>query len=347
MSNDLVISAYNIHQGGGKVLLNELILSLPEKTSGTILIDSRFNKLNTHNSHGWNFLEFKPTILGRIKAEVALKRLSKTHKAVLCFGNLPPLFKIKSKVHIYIQSKFLIKRNFICWLNLKTILRTFVEKLWFETRKSKKYTFYVQTESMKKAFIENQTSKFKCSIFAFAPQVKPINLNPITNESFFIYIASGEPHKNHRNLVNAWIELAKLNIYPKLTLVLDLEVYKNLTCWISEVCKIHNLNIEIIGNLNRDEVLKYLSCSKALIFPSLYESFGLPLIEAFNLNVPIIAGELDYVRDVCTPIETFDPKSPRSISRAICRFLDKEDKTIKIQTGKDFLEKIIFENNNE
>ena len=65
--------------------------------------------------------------------------------------------------------------------------------------------------------------------------------------------------------------------------------------------------------------------SKALIFPSLAESFGLPLVEAQEFNKPILASELDFVRDVCSPVDTFDPKSSLSIARAVKRFLGYTD----------------------
>jgi hypothetical protein len=49
------------------------------------------------------------------------------------------------------------------------------------------------------------------------------------------------------------------------------------------------------------------------------ESFGLPLVEAANLQLPILAPELDYVRQVCEPSQTFDPYSSRSIAMAVMR----------------------------
>ena len=47
----------------------------------------------------------------------------------------------------------------------------------------------------------------------------------------------------------------------------------------------------------------------------------MPLLEAEHFKVPILAPELDYVRDLVVPNEVFDPQSPLSISRAVQRFL--------------------------
>jgi glycosyltransferase involved in cell wall biosynthesis len=59
--------------------------------------------------------------------------------------------------------------------------------------------------------------------------------------------------------------------------------------------------------------------AKALIFPSLFESFGLPLLEAAKAGLPILASERDYVRDVVKPVASFDPESALSIARAVLR----------------------------
>ena len=81
--------------------------------------------------------------------------------------------------------------------------------------------------------------------------------------------------------------------------------------------------------------------SSALIFPSRTESFGLPLIEAMHHGLPILAPELDYVRDVVTPIETFDPSSPISIARAVRRFLGNAEPTAQIHSAEDFLLEVL------
>ena len=69
-----------------------------------------------------------------------------------------------------------------------------------------------------------------------------------------------------------------------------------------------------------------------------FESFGLPLLEAKFLGLPILASELDYVRDVVEPTETFDPESPVSISRAVQRFLKiSQSSKVKMLSTPEFL----------
>jgi glycosyltransferase involved in cell wall biosynthesis len=67
------------------------------------------------------------------------------------------------------------------------------------------------------------------------------------------------------------------------------------------------------------------------------ESFGLPLIEARQAGLPILASELDYVRDIVDPEESFDPFSARSIVRAVTRFMGVEQAALPLGNAADLL----------
>ena len=78
-----------------------------------------------------------------------------------------------------------------------------------------------------------------------------------------------------------------------------------------------------------------------MIFPSTSESFGLPLIEATHAGLPILASELDYVRDVCSPVQTFDPTSPVSIARAVKRFLAAPEPALQLRSPQEFWRELL------
>jgi glycosyltransferase involved in cell wall biosynthesis len=54
-----------------------------------------------------------------------------------------------------------------------------------------------------------------------------------------------------------------------------------------------------------------------VIFPSLFESFGLGLVEAVQYKLPVISSNLDYVFEVIEPSLIFDPFDVQSISNAL------------------------------
>jgi glycosyltransferase involved in cell wall biosynthesis len=56
--------------------------------------------------------------------------------------------------------------------------------------------------------------------------------------------------------------------------------------------------IEWMGVLGKAEVMKELQNSDMLVFPSLCETFGLPLVEAISVNKPIVAADLTYAHEV-------------------------------------------------
>ena len=156
-----------------------------------------------------------------------------------------------------------------------------------------------------------------------------------------MYVASGDPHKNHRQLVEAWCLLAKEGLFPSLKLTVDNQQFPRLCAWIADKGKQHHLNIENLGNLDDERVSKLYSRAGALIYPSTLESFGLPLVEARQACLPVLASELDYVRDVLDPDQSFDPGSKVSIARAVKRFLGIAEEGAPLLDAHGFLGKII------
>lgn len=95
------------------------------------------------------------------------------------------------------------------------------------------------------------------------------------------------------------------------------------------------------GQLDTEPLRTLYHQGDALIDASTLESFGLPLIEAKLAGLPVIAPELDYVRDVIVPDQTFDPGSPRSIARAVKRFLGLSDDRVRFSEPVEFIERVI------
>jgi glycosyltransferase involved in cell wall biosynthesis len=136
------------------------------------------------------------------------------------------------------------------------------------------------------------------------------------------------------NLIKAWKLLENQNINPVLYLTLNESVFTDL---INELSVSKSLKIINLGLISRDLLLDFYNKCDCMVFPSRYESFGLPLIEATRFKLPIVAPELDYVREVCCPVETFDPLSPVSLSDSVKRFLGIKRSRLAIKDHEDFL----------
>jgi len=75
-----------------------------------------------------------------------------------------------------------------------------------------------------------------------------------------------------------------------------------------------------------DELHHCYRRAAALLFPSLGEGFGLPLIEAAHFGTPILASDLPVLREVAgDDARYFDPESADSIARAIEQWIDERD----------------------
>ena len=62
-----------------------------------------------------------------------------------------------------------------------------------------------------------------------------------------------------------------------------------------------------------------------MIFPSLNESFGLPLIESINNNCKVIASDLKFINEIIEPSLLFNPFSISSITNSILEAISKND----------------------
>ncbi len=339
--NRLFIHAPNIHQGGGRSLLEALLMALPKFLNAVVVVDTRMPIPEGMHS----LVEIKrviPSVLERLKAEWWISQKVKSDDVLLSFGNLPPLFKLKGHVFVFLQNRYLVSKIGLGSFPFLVSLRLFIERLWFISRKINADEFIVQTPSMESMLMQ-LGSIAPIHVLPFVEQMvskAKSNAQQVANCDF-LYVASGEPHKNHRCLIEAWCLLAKNNLYPSLGLTLDLLHSQELCDWIDKKKNEFNLNINNFGLLSREGVKSLYSQSRALIYPSTFESFGLPLIEAEQVGLPILASELDYVRDIISPAQAFDPASPISIARAVKRFLGQDEVPISVMDAAGFLRCII------
>ena len=61
----------------------------------------------------------------------------------------------------------------------------------------------------------------------------------------------------------------------------------------------NNISFKNYSNINNEQLLSIYSKSDILVFPSLYEGFGMPLIEANSLGIPVITSNISPMKDIC------------------------------------------------
>lgn len=330
-----ILHAVNVHGGGGLTLLKSLVNVLPSRSK--LILDERMPLSNDELSQFFVY-RIKPTLWGRFKAELLLKRLALDSDTVLCFGNLPPMFRLRAKVLLFIQNRYLVEPSLLSSTAFKLRLRLTIEHFWLSFFQRNINEAVVQTPSM-----QALSCNYISAPVVIAPFVAKSNLDVDLTEASkckeynFIYVASGEPHKNHQRLLDAWVELARQGLYPSLCLTLNDKQFPRLVECFAIKKKQYNLRIDNQGLVVGNETLELYKHAEALIFPSTLESFGLPLIEAKNAGLKIVASELDYVRDILAPDESFDPQSAISIARAVKRLMKLELEKLDLLSAKEFI----------
>lgn len=329
----LIINATNVHQGGGRTLLLALLRAV--RGPAVALVDQRL-VLPALLPETLRIIPVKPTIASRFVAEKYLSALCGPDDVLLCFGNLPPLFPVPVQTFVYLQNRYLTARRSLGGLPWAVQLRVRIERMWLRNC-LRSATVLVQTESVAE---EVRLSLGRLAVVApFAPLLDAPAFVP-PKEHDYVFAASGEGHKNHRRLVEAWELLAERGHFPSLRLTLDDKRDAQLLAWIEQ--RIATGSLRITNATVRPEAMGDLySRSKALIYPSLFESFGLPLIEAQRAGLDILAAERDYVRDVVVPVQTFDPESSLSIARALIRHLEHAMPLQHVPTADAFLSSLL------
>jgi glycosyltransferase involved in cell wall biosynthesis len=124
---------------------------------------------------------------------------------------------------------------------------------------------------------------------------------------FLFYPANFWPHKNHARLFEAF---GRLRIrWPGLTLVLTGAGHAGMTLPDGVVTR---------GLVSDSELVRLYQTASALVFPSLWEGFGLPAVEAMACECPVVVSRAGSLPEVCGEAARYvDPRSTGDIANGI------------------------------
>ncbi|CAH0303672.1 glycosyltransferase [Roseomonas sp. CECT 9278] len=127
---------------------------------------------------------------------------------------------------------------------------------------------------------------------------------------YFVVIGTIEPRKNHLLLLHLWREFAAKwgSAAPRLVLVGRRGWENENVLDLLERCTLLRGLVQEAGSLPDPEVASLLAGSRALLFPSFAEGYGLPLAEALAAGAPAICSDLAALREVGGDVpEYLDP----------------------------------------
>ena len=140
---------------------------------------------------------------------------------------------------------------------------------------------------------------------------------------YILYPANTWRHKNHQRLIEALAHYRTAH-RTEPTLVLT-GVGKEGQEALDRAVESHRLQglVRMLGYVPRADLPALYAGAQCLVFPSLFEGFGIPLVEAMLVGCPIAAANVTSIPEVVGDAAIlFDPLDPRDISRALASILN-------------------------
>ncbi len=104
-------------------------------------------------------------------------------------------------------------------------------------------------------------------------------------------------------------------------------------------------NVILTNYVSDDDLIKLYNFATLMLFPSLYEGFGLPLIEAWACGTPVAASNNSSLGELATGAGVlFDPNDVKDIARAITEALTTADLELLLENGRKKLSDFTWEN---
>ncbi|EFF9978730.1 glycosyltransferase family 4 protein, partial [Escherichia coli] len=160
--------------------------------------------------------------------------------------------------------------------------------------------------------------------------VDPDFLNTSNSSSvkkkYILCVGNVKPHKNIKRAIKAFIAVADEIPSYELVIVGKSEGFYSPEDNLKELIQ-GNKRVHFTGFVSIEELKKYYSEASMLLFPSLYEGFGLPLLEAMSFGLPIAASARASLPEVGkNAIIYFDPESVDDIGNAIVGIINGDVK---------------------
>ena len=165
------------------------------------------------------------------------------------------------------------------------------------------------------------------------------------NEDFVLFVGTVEPRKNLRRLVDAFDQLLRTtSLLPKLViaggqgwLMDDFASSIKQKGLADRVC--------LTGYLQDEDLCALYSTCAVFVYPSLYEGFGLPPLEAMACGAPVITSRIpSLIETVGSAARLVDPNDVNDLARSMVEMLsDKKTRQHYAELGKTHVKKFSWE----
>lgn len=176
-----------------------------------------------------------------------------------------------------------------------------------------------------------------CAVASLAPARLPAPFHGRPEKKpYFVILGTIEPRKNHSLLLHLWRQLVAEfgEVAPKLVVIGQRGWECEQVVDLLDRCAALQEHVIELPRCEDRELSTWLAHAQALLFPSFIEGFGMPLVEALMLGVPVIASDLPVFREIAGEIPLYlDPLDGPGWRRAVLEFVrpDSIERQVQIE----------------
>lgn len=161
-------------------------------------------------------------------------------------------------------------------------------------------------------------------------------------DDFFLYVGSLTKRKNVASILRA---MHTLPIDSRVPLYIIGSGPELLTLQ----AKAKSLDLQKIvtfaGYISNEDLAAFYTYARALIYPSLYEGFGLPIVEALLQRTPVITSNISAMPEAAGPGAIFiDPKNTEMLAEAMIQIMDENTASSLANAGHQHAQKFLPKN---
>jgi len=142
---------------------------------------------------------------------------------------------------------------------------------------------------------------------------------------YILFVGNQKPHKNSIGTLKAFKMAVKKERLPHYLILVGIkkDIIEDKNNGIGDE---FNNRIICIDNLTDNDLIKLYQSADLFLLPSLYEGFGLPMLEAMACGVPVITSNRTSIPEVTGNAAILvDPENIQEIADAICKVLKDEN----------------------
>lgn len=143
------------------------------------------------------------------------------------------------------------------------------------------------------------------------------------DKSFILCLGAEDPRKNTFRFVNAFLSLLKQGAISENLVISGYTNWRNSASYHAVKLAGAEARVKFLDFVTTNELVYLYQSAKVFAYPSLYEGFGIPILEAFSSGCPVIASNVTSIPEVGEGAALyFDPLSEEEMGQTLLRVLN-------------------------